>query len=399
METYRPPEGRRPLYQGADGHRRYDGHHRRHRHRGWGILFLVLLVLVAGAAAYIERHKIHREADKLLHLGGTTTTSAPTTTTTTALSVATRPVTASLASWQLPTPISHALTLPGPTGDLLVVGGKIASGSSGTGVFLVDASTGHLSLYANLVSGVYDGAGVDLGGEVYLFGGAGAGSAVQSFSAPTAPTTSPVGASKAGVLPQARAGAAAVVVGPTAYIVGGYQGAAADGEVLSTSDGSSFALVAKLPVAVRDPAVTASGGEIYLFGGEALTAASAGTAAHWAPVSDIQRVNPATGQASLVGHLPVALTGATAANLNGAVYVAGGHGPAGWNATIWGFEPSGAHVLVAGHLPHAVAGAGYTTEAGVAWLVGGNSATGQPVGWVPSFRLTGASGQPPARKP
>lgn len=399
METFQPPEGRRPIYQGVEGRRRYEGHYRRHRRRGWGILFLVLLLLVAAGAVYIERHKIHREADKLLHLGGTTTTTVATTTTTTAVAVATPPVGASLTSWQLPTPVASALALPGPPGELLVIGGKVATGSSGTGAFLISTRTGRLSLYANLASGVYDGAGADLGGEIYLFGGAGAGSTVQSFAAPVASAPSPISASSAGALPQPRAGGAAVLIGPRAYIVGGYHGATADAGVLATSNGSSFALVARLPVAVRDPAVTASGGEIYVFGGEALTPSAAGGPAHWAPVATIQRVDPQTRQASVVGHLPVPLTGATAANLDGALYVAGGHGPHGWNATIWGFTPSGARLGVAGHLPHAVSDAGYTTDAGVAWLVGGDSATGQPVSWVQSFRLTSARGAVPGPKP
>jgi hypothetical protein len=101
----------------------------------------------------------------------------------------------------------------------------------------------------------------------------------------------------------------------------------------------------------------------------------------------------------VVGHLPVALTGAAAVNLDGVVYVTGGHGPAGFNATIWGFEPAGARLVAAGHLPHAVAGAGYTVARGVAWLVGGDSPTGQPAGWVQSFRLTRLPGRPPSRKP
>ncbi len=274
--------------------------------------------------------------------------------------------------------------LPGPPGELLVTGGEVASGSSGNGAYLVSSATGKLALYANLVAGVRDTAGAVLAGEVYLFGGAAQAptSTVQSFTAPIGQASQTVSASATGSLPATRAGDTAVLVGTTAYIVGGYDGPSADGQVLGTTDGATFAVVARLPVPVRDAAVSATGGQIYVFGGAAPGPAG------WGPVSDIQHVNPVTGKAAVVGHLPVPLEGAVAFNLSGRLYVAGGHGPAGWNPTVYGFQPATGKVVAAGHLPHAVSGAGATVVSGVAWLVGGDSAKGAPTGWVQTVRLT-----------
>ena len=301
----------------------------------------------------------------------------------------------------------------------------------------MNTATGALHLAANLVAGVHEAAGASLGNEDYVFGGEAAAvtSTVQSFAAPSgpAPPTSPttttassstaavVAATATGALPQPRAGSVAVAIGTTVYIVGGYAGLDAEGAVLATSDGGTFTTVAKLPVAVRDPAVAVAGGVIYVFGGARrgqvpvtptspptstkATTTSGPTslpttvtphpATTWVPVADIQRVDPVTGQATVVGQLPLALQGAAAVTIEGHVYIAGGRGPAGLNGTIWGFEPLTAGVVVDGHLEAPVWGAGAGTVGVTAWLVGGESAQGQPVGSLQTFRPRASSLLPP----
>ena len=156
--------------------------------------------------------------------------------------------------------------------------------------------------------------------------------------------------------------------------------------MLATTDGRTLRAVASLPVAVEYPAVAAVDGRIFVFGGT--------TVGHnGVPVDDIQRVDPATGQASVVGHLPTALEGASAATLDGHIYIAGGYTGLTVVGTVWGFEPSTATVVVSGHvLPVSFSGLAVTGP--TAWLVGGQSA-GRPVGLVQAFRpVTGQSPGP-----
>jgi hypothetical protein len=300
-------------------------------------------------------------------------------------------VRATLLGWQLPRPIGQALVLPGPAGNLVVIGGEVASGASGNGAFLVDTSSGSLHLAADLLTGVHAAAGAALGGRDLVFGGATptATAAVQTFPAPisSSAATKAATATSAGQLPLPRAGAGAVTVGASVYVVGGYDASAADGAVVATSNGSTFRSVATLQVPVRYAAVAAVGGEIYVFGGATRSAAASKTApATWAPVADVQRVDPVTGQSSVIGHLPVPVQGAVAVTLDGQIYVAGGQGPSGVNGAIWGFEPSASALTLAGRLQSPVSGAGVAVVGSTAWLVGGQAA-GHLVGSVQTFTV------------
>ena len=126
-----------------------------------------------------------------------------------------------------------------------------------------------------------------------------------------------------GSLPAPRSDAAAVTIGGTAYVVGGYDGSKPDASVLATTDGRTFTTVAALPVPVRYPAVAALDGMIYAFGGQAITGPDAGAA-----VNVIQAVDPARHTAAVIGRLPEPLAGAAAVTLDGEVFVAGGDSPA-----------------------------------------------------------------------
>jgi hypothetical protein len=101
--------------------------------------------------------------------------------------------------------------------------------------------------------------------------------------------------------------------------VGGYDGTNPDPSVLATTDGHTFSSVARLPLPVRYPAVAATGGLVYVFGGEAITGTAAGR-----PVNTIQVVNPSRHDASVVGHMPVPLDAASAVTIGTRIYVAGG---------------------------------------------------------------------------
>jgi hypothetical protein len=394
------------------------------------------MIVVAGAiVAAVELSG----PSKLLGGHQTTTTKRPPPPTT-AKPVPPPSVQGAIAPWHapLPVPITLALVLPGPGGQLLIVGGGLTDGNSAYGAFLMNTTTGALHQVGNLAAPIRDAAGAILGNQVYVFGGKGAvvTSSVQSFPMPAAgglssgasssttaasqSTKSVPVATATGALPEPRAGSVAVTIGATVYIVGGYYATHPEVAVLSTSDGGTFTTVANLPVAVRNPAVAVAGGDIYVFGGDRLstsattppvtaksadtkrpttartattatTVAPADKTATWAPVNDIQEVDPVTGGAAIVGHLPKALQGATAVNLGGHIYVAGGQGPAGANGVIWGFEPSTAGLVVAGHLKDPVYDAGSATTGSMAWLVGGAATGGRLVGTVQTFRPKASS--------
>jgi len=386
------------------------------------------------AAVIVGVYEVHQNAS-IGPIAQTTATAGKSSPTVTAPPVPPPSVHSALAPWRpLPIPISEALLLPGPDNKLLIVGGEVPDGTSGSGVFLMTTSTGALEQVANLEAGVHDASGATLGDEDYIFGGKAVlvTSTVQSFPAPSAPsagspttkapsstatTTSVVAATATGALPEPRAGSAAVSIGTTVYIVGGYHGDSAQASVLATSDGGTFTTVARLPVAVRNAAVATAGGYIYVFGGEAWRAPVTAKVAHpttttlnftsapktvtshlaltWAPVADIQRVDPATGQATVVGRLPASLQGAVAVTINGNIYVAGGMGRAGVNGLIWGFEPADSGLTVAGHLKVPVAGAAAATVGSTAWLVGGESVGGHLVGSVQTFRPKATGSLPP----
>ena len=312
-------------------------------------------------------------------------------------------VSATVLAKRLPVPVTRAVVLAGPGPDLVVAGGLTPTGTSGNGAFLLNPGTGAIRLVAGLVTAAHDASGAVLAGHDVIFGGyvAGAGtgatgtgagstasSTVQIFKAPSGagvPASAvPMATATAG-LPQPRAGSTTVIIGTTCYVVGGAEGASADREVLATTDGRTFRAVASLPVPVEYPAVAAVDGRIFVFGGTTVGGRAS------APVDDIQRVDPATGQASVVGHLPTPLEGAGAATLDGHIYIAGGYTGVAVEGTVWGFEPSTATVVVSGHVVP-VSFSGLAVTGTTAWLVGGQSA-GRPVGTVQAFRPVTA--QPP----
>jgi len=304
---------------------------------------------------------------------------------------------AGLLPWGLPEPLSREVVLPGAGNTVTVVGGYGASGNSLATIFSLDTTSGATALLGSLAAATHDAAGAQLGTRDFLMGGGNPTTVadVESFTAPPAPTGP---SSVIGRLPQPRSDASAVTIGNNVYVVGGYDGTSPDPEVVSTSDGVHFSDVAALPVPVRYPAVAALGQKIYLFGGEGVSGPQSGDA-----VNAIQMVDPASKTARIVGHMPEAIAGASAAVIEGKLYVAGGvlasagtstsntsqstasTAPAAVsnNATgdVFAFDPSKNTVLRAGSLPVPVAYAGVQVLGSHAWLIGGES-NGAPVSSV-----------------
>ena len=366
-----PPDVYRPRYQAR--YRPPAAHHGRRR-RLWPVSLVVLVaaVVVVGLLA-AKREGLILAAPK----ASTTTLAMPLLA---AQPTAPPRVRSSLLHWRLPVPISQAVVLPGRGAHLVIAGGIPPSGKPANGAFILATSNGSLRPCADLLTGVHEASGAILEDRDFVFGGMGPGptASVQSFAEPSSATTaaSTPTADATTSLPRPRAGSAAVTVGNTVYLVGGYGGGTANGDVLATKDGRTFTTVATLPVAVRDPAVAALGRIIYVFGGA--TTSSAASA-----VTDIQQVDPGR-QAAVVGQLPEPVEGAVAVTLDGQIYVAGGQGPSGTNAVIWGFEQASSRVAPSGRLHEAVSGAGVAVRGSTAWLVGGESGA-HLVGSVQTF--------------
>ena len=286
-------------------------------------------------------------------------------------------LTATTEPWHLPAPVSRPVVLPDPAGFLIL--GGLASGDVSTDrIVQVDPATGSGQQVGNLGLAVHDSAGAVLGARYYVFAGGSYStvSNVQAWAAGTATTVAH--------LPQARSDLTTVSSGGTAWIVGGFDGSNMDPQVLATTDGVTFRPVATLPVPVRYAAATYAGGYLWVFGG--VTSTDEGGASQ---TDVIQRVDPATGQAAVVGHLSAPMGHATAVTLGGSVFLLGGRSGTTPSAAIWRLDPANASLTPAGTLPQALSDAGSVVEGGVAYLVGGEvSGPAQPLDTVTTLRPT-----------
>ncbi len=294
------------------------------------------------------------------------------------------------APYQLPAPLSREVALPA-AGGLLLAGGLTARGTSTDAVTSLDPVTGGTRLTGHLAAATHDAAGAILGGHTYLFGGGTVASVptVQAFAAGTAAGVAAKG-TVVGQLPAARSDASGVTAGSVAYVIGGYDGTSWDPRVLATRDGQHFRAAARLPVPVRYATVAAGAGEIWVFGGQAPSGAT----------SAIQRINLATGQATVVGHLFAPLQGAAAIVLDGQVYLAGGVAAGATSRVVYRFDPATSSLSAVGQLPVPVAYAAAAVVGDVGYLVGGEDGpravpTVATIRLVPAGQALSQAGQAP----
>ena len=325
--------------------------------------------------------------------------------------------------WSLSVPLSRMLVYPGTGSSVVIAGGLTAGQTSASGVYLLSTSTGAARQVSQLTHGVHDASGAVVNGSEMVFGGGDPSTVATVQSIGTSPSTQST-STVTGSLPAPRSDSVATTVGATTYIVGGYDGTNPDAEVLGTTDGRTFVPVAALPVPVRYPAVAALGRYVYVFGGQAI----GGAAAANSPVDAIQRIDPATHQAVIVGHMPYPVEAAAAVSVGGTIYVAGGESSSphtatpgvgttqlgGWAsapttptagvapvADIWAFVPSTGAVDRAGQLQVPVAHAGVVVQGGSAWLLGGESGSSMlgTVQWLRPNVAFGAAGTAGAGSP
>jgi len=295
------------------------------------------------------------------------------------------------AAYQLPSGISREVVLASGR-HLLIIGGLDQRSVTTRTVTELNPVTGRTVRAGRLAAASHDAAGALLGGTPYLFGG-GVAASLASVQALHGRRTATV----AGQLPGPRSDLSSVTLGGTAYLIGGYDGARYDAAVLATGNGRTFRTVARLPVPVRYAAVAGTGREIYVFGGQ--TAAG--------PSRVIQQVNLGTGRATVVGHLPAPVTGATAFTLAGRIFIAGGqagHRRAATRAVL-AYDPARHSAARAATLPVPVSNAASAVIGGTAFVVGGSDRNRQvptvaQVRLVPGTDAFPGSGPPaPPGKP
>jgi len=300
---------------------------------------------------------------------------------------------AGLLPWSLAAPISREVVTAGPlSGQVTIAGGLSASGSSDSGIYVLDTDNGALHEVGSLATATHDAAGTLLLHRLLVVGGGTTGPSDVVQSAPVG-----AGTTTTSNLSVARADASAVTIGSTAYVVGGYDGPSLDAKVLATKDGTTWSDVASLVDPVRYPAVAAIGTRIYVLGGQD----AAGT-----PIDAIQMIDVATHRVSVVGKLPVATAGAAVAAFGSTIYLAGGEraGAAGPVpvATVDAYDTVTGRVLSAGVLRVPVTNAGAAITAGRLWIIGGETAGGSPTSDVqmllPNEKF-GVAGDPGAGSP
>ena len=321
-------------------------------------------------------------------------------------------------------PVSREVAVTGPGNQLIVLGGLTPGGTTTGSVDAVNSSTGAARQIGKLSAPVHDASAGLAGGRALVFGGGTSATLakVQAFA-----THGASRAAASGSMPAPRSDSTAVTIGATSYVIGGYDGTRPDAAVLATTDGHAFTTAADLPVPVRYPAAAAIGGQIYVFGGQAISGHRAGL-----PVDTIQVVNPAQHNAAVVGHLPEPVAGAAAMTVGGELFVAGGEstvsghpvpgrgttqlgsgesssGTGGESASaptstvsaIWAFDPAAKRMLPAGQLQVPVSHAAVAVAGSAGWIVGGesNGALVSSVQTVRPARAFGTAGTAGAGSP
>lgn len=275
-------------------------------------------------------------------------------------------VTATTASFRLPATLSRAVAMALPSGQLVVIGG-LHDGERSTGAVLsINPATGAVSVTGRLPTAVHDVAGGLLAGVPTTLGG-GNSTEVAAIQQPAGGSGSAVGQ-----LPTPASDAVAAATDRGLVLVGGYDGHHTLEQILLITSAGHSARIGSLPVPVRYPAVAVTGTgaaqRVLVIGGEAGGVAT----------TAVQQIDPATGTARVVGHLPTPRTQASALTLGGSVFLFGGASSGTSSATTFSdvlrWNPATDAFTAAGQLPYPVADAAAVSPDGrTGYLIGGET--------------------------
>jgi YVTN family beta-propeller protein len=194
-------------------------------------------------------------------------------------------------------------------------------------------------------------------------------SAASPQSAPRARVAQPVQRDLAekvtGSLPAPLMNPSFATSGGSVLLLGGLNSADVSvGSIVSTGFHGAR-VIGSLPSVRHDTAAAAIGNAVYVFGG--------GNGP--SQLSDIVRVDRASGRSSLVGRLPSASSDSTAATINGTAYVVGGYTGTRWLDTIVAYRPGKTPHIVA-HLPKTLRYAAVTAVGNRLVIAGGSLENG-----------------------
>jgi serine/threonine-protein kinase PknK len=244
--------------------------------------------------------------------------------------------------------------------QVFVYGGFTSTGTTTAEILRFDPATGKVGAVGALAVPVHDAAGVALGGEALIIGGGNKHplSIVQRVDAS--------GVSRViGNLPAPRADLSVASVGTSALIIGGGASGVLDRPILATDDGVHFRQVATLLLGVRYAAVAAAGGMVYVIGG----VGAAGDRA------EIQRIDPVTGDVTVIGRMPQPVSHASAINIAGRLLVIGGRRSGDAQDAIWEVDLQTGATRLIGRLPQPVSDFATAVIDQTGYLIGGETDT------------------------
>jgi hypothetical protein len=337
-------------------------------------LALLAVVLVAAAAACTGTDSASVSQD-----GGTSTT-RPAATSTASTTTAPATVTARVATWKLPAPLSRtACAVDGSS--VRCFSGLNAAKTSTSNILTIDPGAGSAAVSGRIATAVHDAAGAEFAGRALLVGGGAHEVGTTAVVAVTATTSARVGA-----MPEPRSDLSAVVAGSRLIVLGGYDGTNITPGVLSSTDGVTFTRIGTLTTPVRYGAAVAVGDRVYVFGGKTREGGAD------SQTSDIQAIDVAAGTVTVVGHFPQAMGHMVAAVLGGGIYVMGGRSGTGVqltdSAAVWRFDPSTGAVIQVAELPAPLTDSTVAAVGDTAYLIGGER-SGTPLSQVVTVTATG----------
>jgi hypothetical protein len=272
--------------------------------------------------------------------------------------------TASLGT--LPAAVQDAAIAAPAGGPLLLLGGIRSSQASTASVLSIRG--GSAKIAGTLPEAQHDAQAAALGRAVYVFGGG----VTADYDHILAVNRSGSDARPIGRLPRGQSDVGVATIGGTAYIVGGYDGAEPLDTIVAWRPGGAAKVVARLPFGLRYAAVAAVDGKLVIAGGTLADGVS----------EAILTYDPAgDGSVTQTGVLPDPVTHASAAVLDGRVYVLGGRRTVAGKQTaaIVEIDPATMVATDVGALPAPLSDAAVAVSGGRIVVAGGESAAGAPV--------------------